>query len=64
MPSEAGEFELGAHSALVGGVTRPEYPSFPKRKDPPAKTKPVCDVPKIRALKQQFPELFVEYQGK
>jgi len=24
----------------------------------------VCDVPKIKALKQQFPELFVEYQGK
>lgn len=24
----------------------------------------VCDVPKIKALKQQFPDLFVEYQGK
>jgi peptide-methionine (S)-S-oxide reductase len=24
----------------------------------------VCDVPKIKALKQQFPELFVEYSGK
>jgi peptide-methionine (S)-S-oxide reductase len=24
----------------------------------------VCDVPKIKALKQQFPELFVEYKGK
>jgi peptide-methionine (S)-S-oxide reductase len=24
----------------------------------------VCDVPKIKALKQQFPELFVEYHGK
>ena len=24
----------------------------------------VCDVPKIKALKQQFPELFVDYQGK
>ena len=24
----------------------------------------VCDLPKIKALKQQFPELFVEYQGK
>jgi peptide-methionine (S)-S-oxide reductase len=24
----------------------------------------VCDVPKIKALKQQFPGLFVEYQGK
>ena len=24
----------------------------------------VCDVPKIAALKQQFPELFVEYKGK
>ena len=23
----------------------------------------VCDVPKIRALEQQFPELFVEYKG-
>jgi peptide-methionine (S)-S-oxide reductase len=24
----------------------------------------VCDLPKTKALKQQFPELFVEYQGK
>ncbi len=24
----------------------------------------VCDVPKIKALKQQFPELFVDYKGK
>jgi peptide-methionine (S)-S-oxide reductase len=24
----------------------------------------VCDVPKIKALKQQFPDLFVEYTGK
>jgi peptide-methionine (S)-S-oxide reductase len=24
----------------------------------------VCDVPKIKALKQQYPELFVEYKGK
>jgi peptide-methionine (S)-S-oxide reductase len=24
----------------------------------------VCDVPKIKALKQEFPELFVEYKGK
>jgi peptide-methionine (S)-S-oxide reductase len=24
----------------------------------------VCDVPKIAALKQQFPELFVEYKPK
>jgi peptide-methionine (S)-S-oxide reductase len=24
----------------------------------------VCDVPKIKALKQQFPDLFVEYKGK
>ena len=24
----------------------------------------VCDLPKIKALKQQFPELFVDYQGK
>jgi peptide-methionine (S)-S-oxide reductase len=24
----------------------------------------VCDRPKIEALKQQFPELFVDYKGK
>jgi len=24
----------------------------------------ICDLPKIRALKQQFPELFVDYKGK
>jgi peptide-methionine (S)-S-oxide reductase len=24
----------------------------------------VCDLPKIKALKQQFPELFVDYQGR
>ena len=24
----------------------------------------VCDLPKIKALKQEFPELFVEYKGK
>jgi len=24
----------------------------------------ICDLPKIAALKQQFPELFVDYQGK
>ena len=24
----------------------------------------VCDVPKMKALKEQFPELFVEYKGK
>lgn len=24
----------------------------------------ICDLPKIKALKQQFPELFVDYQGK
>jgi peptide-methionine (S)-S-oxide reductase len=24
----------------------------------------VCDVPKMKALKQQFPDLFVEYKGK
>jgi peptide-methionine (S)-S-oxide reductase len=23
----------------------------------------ICDLPKIAALKQQFPELFVEYKG-
>jgi peptide-methionine (S)-S-oxide reductase len=24
----------------------------------------VCDRPKIKALKQQFPELFVDYKGR
>lgn len=24
----------------------------------------ICDLPKIRALKQQFPEMFVDYKGK
>jgi peptide-methionine (S)-S-oxide reductase len=24
----------------------------------------ICDLPKISALKQQFPELFVDYKGK
>jgi peptide-methionine (S)-S-oxide reductase len=24
----------------------------------------VCDIPKVKALKEQFPELFQEYKGK
>jgi len=24
----------------------------------------ICDLPKIAALKQQFPELFMDYKGK
>ena len=24
----------------------------------------ICDLPKIKALKEQFPDLFVDYKGK
>ena len=33
-------------------------------KNPASSYIQICDLPKIRALKQQFPELFVDYKGK
>lgn len=51
-------------SALNGFYKAEEYHQDYALKNPDSAYIQVCDLPKIGALKQQFPELFVDYKGK
>ena len=51
--------------ALLKGFYRAEeYHQDYALKNPTSAYIQICDLPRIRALKQQFPELFVDYKGK
>jgi len=49
---------------LKGFYRAEEYHQDYALKNPTSAYIQICDLPKIRALKQQFPELFVDYKGK
>jgi peptide-methionine (S)-S-oxide reductase len=49
---------------LKGFYRAEEYHQDYALKNPSSPYIQICDLPKIRALKQQFPELFVDYKGK
>lgn len=49
---------------LKGFYRAEEYHQDYALKNPTNPYIQICDLPKIRALKQQFPELFVDYKGK
>jgi peptide-methionine (S)-S-oxide reductase len=49
---------------LKGFYRAEEYHQDYALKNPTSPYIQICDLPKIRALKQQFPELFVDYKGK
>lgn len=49
---------------LKGFYRAEEYHQDYALKNPTSAYIQICDVPKISALKQQFPELFVDYKGK
>lgn len=51
-------------SPLKGFYRAEEYHQDFALKNPTNSYITICDLPKIAALKQQFPELFVEYKGK
>jgi len=49
---------------LKGFYRAEEYHQDYALKNPTNPYIQICDLPKIRALKEQFPELFVDYKGK
>jgi len=49
---------------LKGFYRAEEYHQDYALKNPDSAYIQICDLPKISALKQQFPELFVDYKGK
>jgi peptide-methionine (S)-S-oxide reductase len=49
---------------LKGFYRAEEYHQDYALKNPTSAYIQICDVPKISALKQQFPDLFVDYKGK
>jgi len=49
---------------LKGFYRAEEYHQDYALKNPTSAYIQICDLPKIKALKQQFPELFVDYKGK
>jgi peptide-methionine (S)-S-oxide reductase len=49
---------------LKGFYRAEQYHQDYALKNPTSPYIQICDLPKIRALKQQFPELFVDYKGK
>ncbi len=49
---------------LKGFYRAEEYHQDYALKNPTSPYIQICDLPKIRALRQQFPELFVDYKGK
>jgi peptide-methionine (S)-S-oxide reductase len=49
---------------LKGFYRAEEYHQDYALKNPSSEYIQICDLPKISALKQQFPELFVDYRGK
>lgn len=49
---------------LKGFYRAEEYHQDYALKNPTSAYIQICDLPRIRALKQQFPELFVDYKGK
>lgn len=51
-------------SPLKGFYRAEQYHQDFALKNPTNNYITICDLPKIAALKQQFPELFVEYKGK
>jgi peptide-methionine (S)-S-oxide reductase len=51
-------------SALKGFYRAEDYHQDFALKNPTNNYIQICDLPKISALKQQFPELFVDYKGK
>jgi peptide-methionine (S)-S-oxide reductase len=51
-------------SPLKGFYRAEEYHQDYALKNPSSTYIQICDLPKIAALKQQFPELFVDYKGK
>lgn len=51
-------------TALKGFYKAEDYHQDYALKNPNNPYIQICDIPKIAALKQQFPELFVDYKGK
>jgi peptide-methionine (S)-S-oxide reductase len=51
-------------SPLKGFYRAEEYHQDYALKNPSSEYIQICDLPKIGALKKQFPELFVDYKGK
>lgn len=49
---------------LKGFYRAEEYHQDFALKNPKNNYITICDLPKIAALKQQFPELFVDYKGR
>lgn len=49
---------------LKGFYRAEDYHQDYALKNPDSSYIQICDLPKIGALKQQFPELFVDYKGK
>ena len=51
-------------SPLKGFYRAEDYHKDYALKNPTSSYIRICDLPKISALKKQFPELFVNYKGK